>query len=228
MKLFVDTGDVEEVKKAADWGILDGVTTNPTLIAKNGKPFKETVQAICAAVPEGAISAEVVSTTYDEMLKEAMEVHSWHPNIVVKVPMIEPGMKLVHELTGRGIRTNVTLVFSVAQAMLAAKAGATFISNFVGRVDDIGGDGMEAVRDSVNMVETYGYDSEILVASVRHPLHVLNAVKAGAHIATMPYKVMAMLFKNPLTTSGLAQFTEDWQKGGLSILEELKQQAGTQ
>ena len=228
MKLFVDTGDIEEVKKAAEWGILDGVTTNPTLISKNGKPFKETVLAICEAVPNGAISAEVVSTTYDEMLKEALEVHSWHENIVVKVPLIEPGIKLVSELTNRGIRTNVTLVFSVPQALLAAKAGATFISNFVGRVDDNGGDGMEAVRDSVNMVETYGYDSEILVASVRHPLHVLNAVKAGAHIATMGYKTMEMLFKHPLTKNGLEQFSADWEKGGLHILEELKQQAGTQ
>ena len=228
MKLFVDTGDVEEVKKAADWGILDGVTTNPTLISKNGKPFKETVLAICAAVPDGDVSAEVVSATYDEMLKEALEVHSWHPNIVVKVPLIEPGVKLVKELSGRGIRTNVTLVFSVPQALLAAKAGATFISNFVGRVDDNGGDGMDAVRDSVAMIDTYGYDSEILVASVRHPLHVLEAIRAGAHIATMGLKTMEMLFKHPLTKNGLQQFTDDWAKGGLHILEEVKQQAGTQ
>lgn len=227
MKLFVDTGDIEEVKKAADWGVLDGVTTNPTLIAKNGKPFKETVIAICEAVPDGAISAEVVATNYEDMLKEALEVHSWHPNIVVKVPLIEPGVKLVKELTGRGIPTNVTLVFSVPQALLAAKAGATFISNFVGRVDDGGGDGMIAVRDTVNMIDTYGYDSEVLVASVRHPLHVLEAIKAGAHIATMGFKTMAMLFAHPLTKNGLDGFLKDWEKGGLHILEELKKEAGT-
>ena len=227
MKLFIDTGDVEEVRKAADWGILDGVTTNPTLIAKNGKPFKATVLAICEAVPEGAISAEIVATDYDTMLKEALEVSSWHPNVVVKVPLVEQGIKLVKELTQRGIRTNVTLVFSVPQALLAAKAGATFVSNFVGRVDDGGSDGMQAVRDSVAMVDNYGFASEILVASVRHPLHVLKAIEAGAHIATMGYKTMAMLFEHPLTKNGLAGFAADWEKGGLKILEEIKQEAGT-
>ncbi|RYG21049.1 fructose-6-phosphate aldolase [bacterium] len=219
MKLFVDTGDVEEVAKAADWGILDGVTTNPSLIAKSGKGFKETVLKICELVPEGDISAEVVATDYDTMLKEALEVSSWHPNVVVKVPLIVPGIKLVKELSSRGIRTNVTLVFSVAQAMLAAKAGATYISNFVGRVDDISGDGMEAVRDTVNMVETYGYDSEVLVASVRHPLHVLESLKAGAHVATMGFKTMEMLFNHPLTKSGLDAFLKDWGNAGLHILE---------
>jgi transaldolase len=225
MKLFVDTGDVEEVAKAADWGIIDGVTTNPSLIAKSGKGFKETVLKICDLLPEGDISAEVVATDYDTMLKEALEVSSWHPNVVVKVPLIVPGIKLVKELSSRGIRTNVTLVFSVAQAMLAAKAGATYISNFVGRVDDIGGEGMEAVRDTVNMVETYGYDSEILVASVRHPLHVLEAVKAGAHVATMGFKTIEALFKHPLTTSGLDSFLKDWNGAGLHILEEIKAEA---
>ena len=220
--MFLDTGDVEEVAKAADWGILDGVTTNPTLIAKNGKGFKETILKICELVPEGDISAEVVATDYDTMLKEALEVSSWNPNVVVKVPLIEPGIKLVKELSGRGIRTNVTLVFSVPQALLAAKAGATFISNFVGRVDDIGGEGMEAVRDSVNMIDTYGYDSEILVASVRHPFHVLEAVKAGAHIATMGLKTMEMLFKHPLTKNGLEGFLKDWEKGGLQIMDVVK------
>ena len=224
MKLFVDTGDVEEVAKAADWGIIDGVTTNPSLIAKSGKGFKETILKICELVPEGDISAEVVATDYDTMLKEALEVSSWHPNVVVKVPLIEPGIKLVKELTNRGIRTNVTLVFSVPQALLAAKAGATFISNFVGRVDDNGGDGMEAVRDSVNMIDAYGFDSEILVASVRHPLHVLESIKAGAHIATMGFKTIGMLYQHPLTKNGLDAFLKDWEKGGLFILEELKKE----
>ena len=218
MKLFVDTGDVEEVKQAADWGIIDGVTTNPSLIAKSGKGFKETVLKICELVPEGAISAEVVATEYDQMLKEALEVSSWHPNIVVKVPLIEPGISLIKTLSDRGIRTNCTLVFSVSQALLAAKAGATFISNFVGRVDDISGDGMEAVAESVEMVNTYGFDSEILVASVRHPLHIAKAMEAGAHIATMPLKIMGMLFKHPLTDKGLKGFLDDWNKAGLSIL----------
>lgn len=219
MKLFVDTGDIEEVRKAAEWGIVDGVTTNPTLIAKAGAGFRETVLKICEALPEGHISAEVVATDYDTMLKEALEVSSWHPNIVVKVPLIVPGVSLVKELTNRGIKTNVTLVFTVGQALLAAKAGATYISNFVGRVDDLATDGMEAVRDTVDMVDTYGFDSEVLVASVRHPLHVLQAIQAGAHVATMPYKIIESLYKHPLTDVGLERFLSDWNKAGLSILE---------
>ena len=217
MKLFVDTGDVEEVRQAAEWGILDGVTTNPTLIAKSGHGFKETVLKICDLVPNGAISAEVVATEYDQMLKEALEIHSWHPNIVVKVPCIEPGIRLVSTLSDKGIRTNMTLVFSASQALLAAKAGATFISNFVGRVDDISDDGMAAVASSVEMVNTYGFDSEILVASIRHPLHVVQAMEAGAHISTLPFKIMGMLFKHPLTDAGLKRFLGDWNDAGLSI-----------
>jgi len=217
VKIFVDTGDVAEVKQAAEWGILDGVTTNPTLIAKSGKGFKETVLKICELVPGGDISAEVVATDYDQMLKEALEIHSWHPQIVVKVPLIENGVKLVNTLSEKGIRTNVTLVFSVSQALLAAKAGATFISNFVGRVDDISAEGMEAVAETVAMVETYGFDSEVLVASVRHPLHVVQAIQSGAHIATMPLKIIEMMFKHPLTDSGLTRFLDDWNKAGLSI-----------
>ncbi|MCC7102207.1 MAG: fructose-6-phosphate aldolase [Fimbriimonadaceae bacterium] len=217
MKLFVDTGDVEEVRKAAEWGVLDGVTTNPTLIAKSGKGFKETVLKICELVPDGAISAEVIATDYETMLTEALEVSSWHPQVVVKVPLIEPGVRLVRTLSERGIRTNVTLVFSVSQALLAAKAGATYISNFVGRVDDLSDDGMVAVADSVAMVENYGFESEILVASVRHPLHVVQAVNAGAHVATMPFKIMQMMFKHPLTDIGLTRFLDDWNKAGLSI-----------
>jgi transaldolase len=215
----VDTGDFDEVRQAADWGILYGVTTNQTLIAKSGKGFRETVLKMCELAPEGAISAEVVATDYDTMLKEALEIASWHPQIVVKVPLIEPGISLVKTLSDRGIATNVTLVFSVSQALLAAKAGATFISNFVGRVDDISDDGMAAVAATVQMVDTYGFDSEVLVASVRHPLHVVQAVQAGAHIATMPFKIMQMLFKHPLTDSGLERFLGDWNKAGLSIFE---------
>lgn len=219
MKLFVDTGDVKEVEKAAELGIIDGVTTNPTLIAKSGRGFKETVQEICKILPEGDISAEVVATDYDTMLKEALYVSSFAPNVVVKVPLIEPGIRLVSELTRRDIKTNVTLVFTVGQALMAAKAGATYISNFVGRVDDLTLEGMDAVRDTVSMVETYGFDSEVLVASVRHPLHVLESVRAGAHVATMPFKVIEMLFKHPLTDSGLQRFLADWNAAGLHILE---------
>lgn len=217
MKLFVDTGDLEEVRKAAEWGILDGVTTNPTLIAKTGKGFKEVVLKICDLVPGGAISAEVVATDYDTMLREALEISSWHEQIVVKVPLIEPGIRLVSTLADKGIRTNVTLVFSVSQALMAAKAGATYISNFVGRVDDLGADGMEAVRDTVNMIDTYGFESQVLVASVRHPVHVLESIRCGAHVSTMPYKIMEMLFKHPMTDSGLERFLGDWNKAGLSI-----------
>ncbi|HET6644518.1 MAG TPA: fructose-6-phosphate aldolase [Fimbriimonadales bacterium] len=217
MKLFLDTGDIAEVKKAAEWQILDGVTTNPTLIAKSGKGFKETVLAICDLLPGGAISAEVVSTSFEAMLREAEEIASWHDQVVVKVPMIRDGVRLVKTLSDKGIRTNVTLVFTVNQALLAAKAGATFISNFVGRVDDIGGEGMAAVAETVEIVEKYGFDSEVLVASVRHPLHVVESLRAGAHIATMPYKVMDMLFNHPLTDSGLERFIKDFQEAGLKI-----------
>lgn len=220
MKLFVDTGDIEEVRQAAEWGVIDGVTTNPTLIAKSGKGFKETVLKICELVPNGDISAEVVATDYDTMLKEALEVSSWHPNVVVKVPLIEPGIRLVSTLADKGIKTNVTLVFSVSQALLAAKAGATYISNFVGRVDDLSGDGMEAVRATVDMIHTYGFDSEVLVASVRHPQHVAESLAAGAHVATMPLKIIGQLFKHPLTDNGLKSFLADWNNAGLTILDK--------
>ncbi|MGE0002457.1 MAG: fructose-6-phosphate aldolase [Fimbriimonadaceae bacterium] len=217
MKLFLDTGDVGRVKQAAELGILDGVTTNPTLIAKAGKEFRETVLAICEALPGGAISAEVVATEYDEMLKEALEIASWHEQIVVKVPMIRDGVRLVSTLSDKGVRTNVTLVFSVTQALLAAKAGATYISSFVGRVDDIGGDGMEAVAATVEMIEGYGFASEVLVASVRHQQHMVQAIAAGAHVATLPFEVLEQMVKHPLTDLGLERFLADWRDAGLSI-----------
>ena len=217
MKLFIDTGDIEEVKKASEWGILDGITTNPTLIAKAGKGFKETVIKLCEILPGGDISAEVVATNFKDMLAEALEIASWHPQVVIKVPLIEEGIKLTKALTDRGIRTNVTLVFSLTQALLAAKAGATYISNFVGRVDDISSEGMTAVADSVQMVENYRFKSEILVASIRHPMHLVEAIQAGAHVSTIPYKILEMLFKHPLTDIGLKRFLEDWNKAGLSI-----------
>ena len=219
MKIFVDTGLVAEVEEAASWGVLDGVTTNPTLIAKSGERFKSTVVRMCELVPGGDISAEVVATSYEDMLKEALEIASWHPQIVIKVPLIEPGIRLVSELTKREIRTNVTLVFTLSQALLAAKAGATFISNFVGRVDDISGDGMDAVADTVRMVHDFGFESEVLVASIRHPQHVVQAVQVGAPVSTMPIGILRQPFKHPLTDSGLQRFLQDWHQAGLSIFE---------
>ncbi len=219
MKLFVDTGKVEEVHKAAEWGILDGVTTNPSLIAQAGRGFKETVLEICSILPHGSISAEVVGTTVDEILREAHEIASWAPNIVVKVPMTQAGIAATRRLTREGIRVNMTLVFSPAQALLAAKAGASYISVFVGRVDDVSSEGMRTIEDAVLMVENYGFDSEVLVASIRHPMHVVESIRLGAHIATMPFKVMEQLFHHPLTDVGLQRFLDDWNKAGLRIFE---------
>lgn len=221
MKLFLDTGEVSEVERAAEWGVLDGVTTNPTLIAKSGKGFRETVLEICRLVPEGAISAEVVATEYAEMLREAEEIASWHPQVVVKVPLVRDGVRLVKTLSQKRIKTNVTLVFTVTQALLAAKAGATYISNFVGRVDDISGDGMQAVAETVEMVEKYGFDSEVLVASIRHPQHVVESLRVGAHVATMPFKIMDQLFNHPLTDSGLERFISDFKAARLEIFEKV-------
>lgn len=224
MKLFLDTGNVDEVRLAAQWGVLDGVTTNPTLIAKAGKGFRQTVLEICEALPGGAVSAEVVATDYDGMLREALEIASWHPQVVVKVPLIVDGVRLVGTLADKGIRTNVTLVFSVPQALLAAKAGATYISNFVGRVDDAGGDGMEAVAATVDMVEAYGFASQVLVASIRHPQHVVQAVQCRAHVGTLPWTVLSQLAKHPLTDVGLARFLADWRDAGLSIFDPVASQ----
>jgi len=219
MKLFVDTGRVEEVRKAAEWGILDGVTTNPSLIAQAGRGFKETVLEICSILPHGSISAEVVGTTVEDILRDGREIASWSPNIVVKVPMTPAGIAATRQLTREGIRVNMTLVFSPAQALLAAKAGATYISVFVGRVDDVSSEGMRTIEDAVQIVENYGFDSEVLVASIRHPMHVVEAARLGAHIATMPFKVMEQLFQHPLTDIGLKRFLDDWNKAGLRIFE---------
>jgi len=219
MKLFVDTGRVEEVRKAAEWGILDGVTTNPSLIAQAGRGFKETVLEICSILPHGSISAEVVGTTVEDILREGREIASWAPNIVVKVPMTPAGIAATRQLTREGIRVNMTLVFSPTQALLAAKAGATYISVFVGRVDDVSSEGMRTIEDAVQIVENYGFDSEVLVASIRHPMHVVEAARLGAHIATMPFKVMEQLFQHPLTDIGLQRFLDDWRKAGLRIFE---------
>lgn len=217
MKFFIDSANLEEIRKVAEWGLVDGVTTNPTLLVKEGRGFKKTIQEICAMV-DGPVSAEVVSAgSAEKMLEEAHTVASWHPNVVVKVPFGPEGVKVIRQLTKEGIKTNVTLMFSVTQAHIAAKAGGSFLSLFVGRVDDMATDGMEAVRDAVSMVENYVFDSEILAASVRHPLHVVECLRAGAHIATVPFKTLELLYKHPLTDSGLAKFTEDWVKSGLNF-----------
>lgn len=217
MKLFLDTANIEEIKTAWSWGAIEGVTTNPSLVAKEGRPFKDIVREICEIVNPGDISAEVVSLDAEGMIREAREVAGWHPNIVVKIPMTKEGMKAVKVLSREGIRCNVTLVFSLSQAFLAAKAGAYYISNFVGRVDDISGEGMNAVRDTVNMIKEYGFQSQVLVASVRHPMHVVEALRAGAHACTVPFKVLEQLYQHPLTDIGIQRFLADWEKSGARI-----------
>jgi transaldolase len=217
MKLFLDTANIDEIKTAWSWGAIEGVTTNPSLVAKEGRPFKDIVREICEIVNPGDISAEVVSLDAEGMIREAHEVASWHPNIVVKIPMTPEGMKAVRKLSQEGIRCNVTLVFSLSQAFLAAKAGAYYISNFVGRVDDASADGMGAVRDTVNMVKEYGFKSQVLVASVRHPMHVVEALRAGAHACTVPFKVLQQLYQHPLTDIGIQRFLADWEKSGAKI-----------
>jgi transaldolase len=198
MKIFIDTANLDEIRKANEWGIIDGVTTNPTLVAKENKDFKEIVQEIIRIV-DGPISVEVISTDAEGMIKEAVEMSEWSQNIVVKIPMIPEGLKAVKILNTRNIKTNVTLVFSVNQALLAAKAGATYVSPFIGRLDDIGHDGMQIVRDMVGIFNCYNFKTEIIVASIRHPLHVIEAAKTGAHVATIPFSVIEKMFDHPLT-----------------------------
>ncbi|NPA95352.1 MAG: fructose-6-phosphate aldolase [Thermodesulfobacteria bacterium] len=211
MKFFIDTANLEEIKKATEMGMVDGVTTNPSLIAKEGCDFEERIKEICQLVP-GPVSAEVVSTDAQGMIKEAEHLASLAENIVIKIPMTTEGLKATKALGEKGISTNVTLVFSPLQALLAAKAGATFVSPFVGRLDDISTDGMELIADIVQIYDNYGFDTEIIVASIRHPMHVLESARLGADIATIPYKVIAQLAKHPLTDIGLEKFLSDWEK----------------
>lgn len=211
MKIFIDTADLAEIKDAAQMGVIDGVTTNPSLVAKTGKPMREIVEAICEIV-DGPISAEVIATDTDGMLREGRELAKIHKNIVVKVPLIADGLKAVRVFTKEGIKTNVTLCFSASQGLLAAKAGATYISPFVGRVDDISGEGMDIVRQLVHIYELYGLPTQVLAASIRHPLHVVQAAEIGAHVATIPHKVILQLLKHPLTDLGLATFLADAKK----------------
>ena len=219
MKIFIDTANIEEIKKANDWGVIDGVTTNPSLVAKEGRAFKELVQEILDIV-NGPISVEVISTNAEGMVKEAVELSKWSPNIVIKIPMIPDGLKAVKILCAKEIKTNVTLAFSVNQALLAAKAGATYVSPFIGRLDDIGHEGMQIVRDMVEIFNIYNFKTEVIVASIRHPLHVIEAAKAGAHVATIPFKVIEKMFKHPLTDIGLERFLEDWKKLNHKITQD--------
>jgi len=211
MKLFLDTASVKEIRTMWDIGILDGVTTNPSLVAKEGRKFEDVLRDICGmGVP--SVSAEVVGTTTDEMVAEGRRLRAFHPAIYVKVPMIPEGLRATKILAGEGTRVNMTLVFSANQALLAAKVGATYVSPFIGRLDDQGQDGMELVRDIVQIYHNYQVPTQVLVASVRHPVHVLDAAKIGADIATMPFAVMEKLAQHPLTDLGLARFLKDWEK----------------
>ena len=211
MKFFIDTANIDEIKKASDWGLVDGVTTNPSLIAKEGKDFKKIIREICEIV-DGPISAEVIAMDCKGMVKEGEDLAKIHKNIAIKIPMTLEGLKATKILTGKGIMVNQTLIFSASQALLAAKAGATFISPFVGRIDDVSQIGMEIVEQIAVIYNNYSFNTEIIVASVRHPLHVVEAAMIGAHIATIPFKVMEQLSKHPLTDIGIDKFLKDWEK----------------
>jgi transaldolase len=211
VKFFLDTANLDELKRGSAWGIVDGVTTNPTLIAREGRPIEEQIRLICGIV-DGDISAEVVSTEAALMVKEGLKLAAIHKNVVVKCPLTRDGIEATSELSKQGIRVNVTLCFSAGQALLAAKAGAYIVSPFVGRLDDVGAVGMDLVRDIVKIYGNYGYKTNVLAASLRSPLHVIDSALAGAQIATMPFKVMDMLFNHPLTDKGLEQFLKDWGK----------------
>ncbi len=211
MKFFIDTANLDDIKKGLEMGMVDGVTTNPSLVAKENKPFEEIIAEICKVV-DGPVSAEVVSLDAEGMLAEARELAKIADNIVIKIPMIVEGLKAVKQLAAEGIKTNVTLVFSSAQALLAAKAGASFVSPFVGRLDDIGTPSMDLISDIVTVYDNYGYQSEIIVASVRNPQHVMDSALLGADIATIPLKVITQLAKHPLTDIGMEQFLADWEK----------------
>ena len=209
MKLFIDTANLDQIREVNEWGVICGVTTNPSLIAKEGRNFEEVVKEITEVV-DGPISAELISLDVEGMLKEARELAKIHPNVVIKIPMTKEGLKAVKLLKGEGIKTNVTLVFSAAQALLAARAGATYVSPFLGRLDDIGNLGMNIIDDIVNIYNIHKIDTEIIAASIRHPIHVLEAAKAGAHIATIPYEVFLKMLNHPLTDIGIDKFIQDW------------------
>jgi len=211
MKIFIDTANLDQIAEVDSWGILDGVTTNPTLVAKENADFKVLLRKICEIVG-GPVSAEAMSTKADDIVKEGKELAKIHPSIVVKVPMTEEGLKATRALAKDGIKVNMTLVFSANQALLAAKAGAAYVSPFVGRLDDMGQDGMDLVAEILDILDNYDFETEVIVASVRHPIHVTQAARMGAHIATIPYDVLKKMFKHPLTDSGIERFQKDWEK----------------
>ena len=211
MKIFIDTADIAEIKEALSLGVLDGVTTNPSLVAKTGKPFETCIKEILEVVP-GPVSVEVVATEHQAMVAEARVYAAWAENVVVKIPIIREGLKAIKTLSSEGIRVNTTLCFSPMQALLAAKAGAAYISPFVGRLDDICQDGMELIQQIVEIYANYAFETEVLVASVRNPMHVVQAALMGADVATIPLKVIDQLLRHPLTDSGLKQFLADWEK----------------
>ncbi len=216
MKFFLDTANLDEIREAASWGQVDGVTTNPSLIAKEGRDFRQVIEEICTIV-DGPISAEAVSPDAEGMIREGLGFAKWHPNVIVKLPMTIEGLKACKALTEEGIKTNVTLVFSANQALLAARAGATYVSPFVGRLDDEGQDGMALIAEIVEIFTNYDFDTQILVASVRHPMHVTEAAKLGADVATMPFKILKQLYHHPLTDVGIAKFMADWAKVGQPV-----------
>lgn len=211
MKIFLDTANIEHIKEANSWGAIDGVTTNPSLVAKEGKDFIEILNQICEIV-DGPISAETVTLHHEQIIEESRELAKIHKNIVVKIPLIKEGLKALQVVAKEGIKINVTLCFSASQALLAAKAGATYISPFIGRLDDISEDGMQLIRDIRTIYDNYGFKTQILTASIRHPLHVVEAAKVGSDVATMPFDVLEKLVKHPLTDIGLARFLKDWEK----------------
>lgn len=211
MKLFIDTANVNEIREVNDWGIICGVTTNPSLIAKEGRDFKQVVKEISEIV-DGPISAEVIDLKSEGMIKEAEELVKIHENIVIKIPMTKEGLKAVKVLNDKGIKTNVTLVFSANQALLAARAGATYVSPFVGRMDDIGNTGVEIVKDIAEIFNIHDIKTEIIAASIRHPIHVMESAKAGADISTIPYKIFQTMIKHPMTDKGIEKFLKDWEK----------------
>jgi transaldolase len=211
MKFFIDTAEVKEISEAQSMGILDGVTTNPSLIAKAGKPFKETILEICSIV-DGPVSVEVTELDCTGMIRQAHEYAPWAKNVVIKLPTTREGVKACKSLTNEGIKTNLTLCFSANQALLVAKAGATYVSPFIGRFDDISEDGMQVIEQIIQIYQNYDYKTQVLAASIRHPLHVVQAAMAGAHVATIPFKVLDQMFKHPLTDRGLEAFLNDWKK----------------
>jgi transaldolase len=217
MKIFLDTANLDEIREGMSFGVIDGITTNPTLVAKEKRPFREHLIEICNIVKDGEISAEVVSTDKESILREAREIATWHPNIIVKLPTIPDGVRALSILSKENIRVNMTLVFSAPQALLVAKAGAYFVSPFIGRLDDISTDGLTVLQEIMDIYQAYKYPTQVLAASLRHPLHVVAAARMGAHIGTMPYKVFEMLFKHPLTDKGLEGFQKDWEKARESM-----------